>query len=351
MAKISVSGLLIAVIICAMGLGVSAWGPASRETFTTDNLPNHVAFNSITNNPGWGDERGFMQIKESDEPDSEYRSGITLEPGKTYIVRAYYHNNASASSNGLSFQGPGVARGAYARVVFPGFVDGSEFASFILGADNAQHFDAAGNDLGREVFGNITLRTEQALNIIYVEDSAKLHNSTAPAEGRVARTFDLTADLFGAWGTPIGFDEMNGIMPGGSGHDGVITFMITTVPRDSEVAIAIDNAVRAAIFAAILALLTICFVTPVDKLWKSVLEEKSVESKNAVTEKTETVKKKTVAKIPKIKKGMNHKLKILLLGVILFLAMIAAVLFSAFSSKKLHEWFFMDTVSIIRSDE
>jgi hypothetical protein len=214
----------MAMIICTLSLAASAWGPASRETFTIEEPPSHVVFNSITNNPAWGDERGIVQIKESDEPDSAWRSGITLQPGKSYDVRAYYHNNASASANGLSFDGPGVARGAYAQVVFPGYVDGEEFVSFILGAENAQHFNAAGQDLGREVFGNITLRSEQGLNVRYVDGSARLHNSFG--------TFELPMELFGADGTLIGYDTMNGIIPGGQGYDGVITFTVS-VPNPS----------------------------------------------------------------------------------------------------------------------
>lgn len=223
--KTGVFCLLIVTAICTFSLGASAWGPASRETFTTDNPPAHVAFNSITNNPGWGDERGIMQIKETDEPDSEYRSGITLEPGKTYTVRAYFHNNATASANGLNFDGPGVAHGAYARVSFPGYVDGSEYATFVIGADNAQHFDAAGNDLGREVFGNITLRSERGLQLQYVDGSARLHNFADAESRNEIRFFSLPTDLFGA-GALIGFNAMDGIIPGGQGYDGVITFEI-----------------------------------------------------------------------------------------------------------------------------
>jgi hypothetical protein len=335
--RVGIYGLVIAVVICTLSLAASAWGPASRETFTIEEPPGHVVFNSITNNPAWGDERGIMQIKESDEPDSAWRSGITLQPGKSYDVRAYYHNNAV---NGID------AQGAYARVVFPGFVDGEELATFILGAENAQHFNAAGQDLGREVFGNITLRSEQALNILYVENSAELHNFAEPVRGSEIRTFNLPMDLFWASGTPIGFDAMDGVLPGGSFYDGRITFMVTVVPRDS-VEKALDNVVTTAIFAAILAFFTVCLLAnPIERFWNKVLKSNKDNDDSAV-KNTDSAKKITKGKA-KVKKNrlklfFKHNWQTVVWGIVLVAAIISTIIFSVVASKIIHEYLFPDT--------
>jgi hypothetical protein len=339
MLKTGVSVLLIAVIVCALGLGVSAWGPASRETFTTDNLPNHVAFNSITNNPGWNDERGFMQIKESDQPDSEYTYGVTLQPGRTYTIRAYYHNNAPASSNGLNFEGPGVARGAYARVVFPGRVDGVEYATFLLGAENAQHFDDSGNDLGNEVFGNITLRSERSLDIQYVEGSARLHNSSERVRGSETRFFSLPNSLF-TDGALIGFDTMDGVLPGGQFYDGVITFNVHVL-GDSDVAAALDAVVTTAIFAALLAFFAVClFGRTSEKFWDMALVGLDLE------DRMDTSNKKTTGKSTKTDKAkMKAIKKTAIFGVVLILIMAIAIIASTFLAKGIHRCFFSSSKS------
>ena len=139
-AKVLLILSMIAMVISAITTSVFSWGPASRQTFTMDTPPEHVAFNSIIDNPIWGDERIFMEIKEAGQPDSEYVTLMELQPGKTYTIRAYYHNNSEI-----------VAQGAYARVYAPSVVHGSEYATFYFGAENAEHFNSNGNNLGNEV--------------------------------------------------------------------------------------------------------------------------------------------------------------------------------------------------------
>lgn len=42
-----------------------AWGP-SRDTYTIENPASHNVFNSITDNPDYGDERNFLRVRDSD---------------------------------------------------------------------------------------------------------------------------------------------------------------------------------------------------------------------------------------------------------------------------------------------
>ena len=79
-AYIIMASILTAVIIPAT---IFAWGP-SRQTFTTANPASYVTFNSITDNPAYGDERNFVRAKESSTSNQNYSDSVALTPGKQY---------------------------------------------------------------------------------------------------------------------------------------------------------------------------------------------------------------------------------------------------------------------------
>jgi len=199
----------------AMPLAVIAWGPG-RTTYTTANPATSPVFNSITDNPKYGDERNFAHIKESGQPDSAYSNSVNLVPGKTYDVFVYYHNNASESFNGTNYNGTGVMKGAFARVEFPSTIKGSAYGNVHLGATNATH-----------VWDTITFKSVEQVSMHYVSGSAKLHNFAEAKAGSAERTFNLSDAIFGQNGHLIGFNKMDGILPGCNFYSGYITFKIT----------------------------------------------------------------------------------------------------------------------------
>jgi len=203
------------VAIVASNSSGGGWGPA-RPTFTIEEPANYVTFNSITNNPVYGDERSFARIKEAGALGEQYCNNIELTPGKTYDVFVYYHNNASSTYNGTNFDGPGVARDAYARVEFPAAVNGSAWGNVFIGASNANP---------ARVWNIINFTSDSTVNLAYVSDSAVLHNFTSETDHTI-RTFNLSDDLFSENGTPIGFHAMDGILPGCNYYAGYITFQI-----------------------------------------------------------------------------------------------------------------------------
>ena len=189
--------------------------------FTIEEPPEHVTFNSITDNPKWGVERSFAHIREVGT--SEWSSQADLEAGKTYEVMAYYHNN-----------GPIDAVGSFARANIPSIVDGEAKGTIVFGAENATP---------REVWSTLTFVSERPMELRVVGNSVKLHNFEEPVSGSTERTFDLPLELF-AVGTPIGFDEMNGVLPGGNFHSGYIAFQVHVPPKMSfnkEVQLKSDN--------------------------------------------------------------------------------------------------------------
>src|SRR5664279_4542995 len=109
------AGIAMLAAVLLIPAALFAWGP-DRPTFKMDSPADYVTFNSIVNNPDHGDERNFVQIKEDSAPNSTYAEEVALQPGKTYDVYAFYHNNAKTSLNTVpdgkgGFQG--IATGAF----------------------------------------------------------------------------------------------------------------------------------------------------------------------------------------------------------------------------------------------
>lgn len=197
----------IAIATITIPAALYAWGP-SRTTYTIDNPADHVTFNSITDNPNVGDERNFLHIKEAGAPNSAYASTVTLQAGKTYDVYLYYHNNAATS---LNASGKGVAQNAYVKTQIPAVVDGSATLNGFVGASNATP---------KEVWDNVTLKSNGAVAVSYVNNSAVIHSNGAVNGKTLSNTIATS-------GAPIGYDSLNGVLPGCFQYSGYVSFQIT----------------------------------------------------------------------------------------------------------------------------
>lgn len=200
--------VLAAVLIPAVAF---AWGP-DRPTFTQENPADHVTFNSITNNPKWGDERNFMRIRDIASNET-FKDTASLQPGKQYEVIILYHNNASSS---LNASGVGIAKNAYARTEIPAIVRSGQSnvkAMSYLGASNASPTSVYDHiDLTNTTNADVALR--------YVKGTAKLTNNGSANGSAIAE------NLFSSTGTPLGFDTLNGTLPGCDHYSGYITYTI-----------------------------------------------------------------------------------------------------------------------------
>lgn len=201
--------LLVAVIAAAVIVPASlfAWGP-SRQTFTTAKPADYITFNSITDNPAQGDERNFMQVKESTASNSTYSDSISLAPGKEYTVFMYYHNNAAAN---LKL----VAEGTYAKAQIPAVVangaKGVKAVGYIVStnANPMQVWDdiAFSNNSG----GDIALR--------FVPSSAHIYNQGA-INGAILSDSIVTN------GAILGYNSLDGKVPGCNQYAGYVTFKL-----------------------------------------------------------------------------------------------------------------------------
>jgi uncharacterized repeat protein (TIGR01451 family) len=208
--------VLVGVLIVPAAL--LAWGP-DRPTYTMAHPADKVVLNSITDNPRHGDERNFVQIREAGT--GTYVEDINLVPGKEYEVYSFYHNNASSVLNDEAHNFAGVAQNAKMRVQVPADVKAGQKARFTteLSASNATP-----QSVWDEAYGSAA----QDIALRYVQGSAKI-TSLGAVNGQT-----LPDSLF-TTGTPIGFDALNGVLPGCTHFEGYVIYRIKAVAPDFEV--------------------------------------------------------------------------------------------------------------------
>ena len=201
-----------AVIIPASLL---AWGP-NRTLYTTAHPAGHVTFNSITDNPVQGYEPNFMRVKAATASNSTYADSIKIQAGQEYTVFVYYHNNASST---LNASGVGIANGAYVRAEIPAVVNGNTSSVAHVGASNATPVD---------VWDDATFTSDSSTRLSFVPGSAHIYNKGATNGATLSDSIVTT-------GAPIGYDALNGVVPGCNDYAGYVTFNVKASVPDFTV--------------------------------------------------------------------------------------------------------------------
>lgn len=197
----------VATIIASVGLfaGVMhAWGP-TRSTFTIEDPATYVTFNSITNNPNYGDERNFSIVKDAASTSTaDWKDTLTVEANKEYLIRIYVHNNAA---DNLKL----VATNTRASVNLPTVTAKSIEINSFISADNA-------NPL--KIWDQVTLQSDKEFNLVYVAGSAKYTNNL------FTQGIPLGEDLFTSPGALLGYEKLDGKIPGCFKYSGYVTFRV-----------------------------------------------------------------------------------------------------------------------------
>lgn len=196
------AAVAIATAVVAVPAGLLAWGPG-RATFTIANPASYVTFNSITDNPNIGDERNFVGIRESGTS-GLWQDSQAVTPGKEYVVRLYVHNNAASNLNL-------VAQNVKASVNLP-----TNTAKSI----EVQGFINSSNAKPTEVYDHATFTSDQNFNLAYVPGTLKYYNN-ANGNG-----FTLPESVFTSSGASLGYDKMDGKIPGCFQYAGYLTFIV-----------------------------------------------------------------------------------------------------------------------------
>lgn len=214
---------------CLIGLmtvsNVIAYGPA-RPTYTIEKPAEKVTFNAITNNPNYGDERNFTLAK----PYSDKSAGgwsadsINVDKDEEYLVRVYVHNNAAANLNLKALN-------TKVKVSLPTNTAKEISLNAIISADNASP---------KEVWDNVIFKSNKEFNIAYIAGSAFFKNNINANPG-----FKLPDSIMTQTGAKIGYQQMDGVLPGCYQYSGIVTFRVK-VQMKQNVALEINKTVRKA---------------------------------------------------------------------------------------------------------
>lgn len=189
-----VSMVLAAIMVPAT---LFAWGP-ERPLYTWQEPADHVTFNSITNNPNYGDERNFVTVK--DPKTGHFVDKVNVEPGKEYTVRVLVHNNAADNYNK---SGKGIALDTTLHTAI----------SQKTGKKNAitGHVTAS-NATPMTVYDDVFFEASEDFNLAYVHGSARVYNS-GYAKGGEGKPF--SDNMITKSGAKLGFEkEGDGKIPG-----------------------------------------------------------------------------------------------------------------------------------------
>jgi len=202
--------ILAAAII--IPTAVFAWGP-SRDTYTTLNPADHVTFNSITDNPSYGDERNFVTIKDASNAGSGgWTDDINVENDKEYYVRAYVHNNAAADLNL-------VAENVMTNFNLP------EYSAKRIQIDG---YISADNSTPGQIWDQAVFSSDTKFSLDYIEGSAKYINNVF-TDGT-----PLSDEIIGN-GVKLGYESMNGEIPGCFQYTGYVIFKVKALTAEFEV--------------------------------------------------------------------------------------------------------------------
>ena len=206
-------GVAVAVTAAVVGFAgsatVLAYGPERAATYTVEKPADHVVFNSITNNKSQGDERNFVQVKDAaNTNDGGWTDTVDVQDGKEYWVRMYVHNNAAENLNL-------VAKDVRAMASVPTTTGTSvKIDGYISYKENA-------NAPVSKIWDDVVLRSDKKFNIAYVAGSARYNNNVNPNPG-----FTLPDSIVTNTGAQLGYQTMNGDIPGCFKYSGIVNFKV-----------------------------------------------------------------------------------------------------------------------------
>ncbi|MBQ2643353.1 DUF11 domain-containing protein [Candidatus Saccharibacteria bacterium] len=207
----SILGVSAAAVVLAGTLTptfVSAWGDSAngRPSYTLDQINNGelgdtITFNSISNGK-IGDEKNFVGAKVAGATVETWNANeIEVKDGETYTIRLFVHNN---SPKGMD----AIAKGVKATFSLPTTVAKSHTIIGYLDSSNATP---------NRYWDEVTLKSSDNFYLEYVDGSAKYNNNKG--------TFSLSNDVIIS-GATLGFDKMNGEIPGCYEYSGVVTINV-----------------------------------------------------------------------------------------------------------------------------
>jgi len=229
MNKIMKAGAAVAAVaaVATGALVISALGSNDREVYTMNQPADKVTFNSITDNPmimdGYtmhGDERWFVEASPytGNAADLSWSDETYVENGKEYVVHMYVHNDAASNLNL-------VAEDVTAHVGLP-----TEAASSITIMGDIYSSNARPNTVSD---GTTFVSADgKDFKLEYVSGSAMFTNCDESSRNEAdkactaSRSFNLSDDIISDSGVLLGYNEMDGKIPGCIAYAGWVSFHV-----------------------------------------------------------------------------------------------------------------------------
>lgn len=201
--RIAVLTAALATVVVATS-ATFAYGP-ERPTYTIAHPADHITFDSITDNPNYGDERNFTIVKDaSNAAAGGWTDNMTVQDGKEYLVRIYVHNNAASNLNL-------VAKNTRVSASVPTDTANSLQIDGYITADNASP---------QKIWDSVVLSSDKKFNVAYVMGSAEYENNY------ISGPISLPDSIVTSTGAKVGYKSMDGDVPGCYEYSGIATFKV-----------------------------------------------------------------------------------------------------------------------------
>lgn len=208
--------LLAAAFLAVLTAGFTAfaWGP-ERTTFTIESPATYVTFNSITNNPNYGDERNFTIARGVDEDNTKWRDTLDITTDGDYLIRIYVHNNAASNYNLVSNNTRAIAS-------IPSELTNKVEVNGMISSANANP---------ATIWDQVVFQSaSKKFSLAYIAGSARYYNNYNASEG-----FALPDSIVTNSGALLGYQTMDGNIPGCYEYSGIVTLKVrATLEKASD---------------------------------------------------------------------------------------------------------------------
>lgn len=201
-------------------------GSKDRSTFTMRSPAPCVVFNAITDDPSWGDERGFTLIKDvTGMPNTmeTASAGDFVEVAQAidrhvYMVKSFVHH---CSASNLKLTAEDVRLMAY---IAPGSVKDAMVQVTIQASNlGATKDDPEGNPGAVWDEAYLTCPEDCSFKVAYISGSGRYYNAV---RGLESEPFELPDDIVSNKGALLGYKRLDGRIPGCFAYSGYATFLI-----------------------------------------------------------------------------------------------------------------------------
>lgn len=234
LAAISIATLSASIAPLAMAWGDNTGGRATYSINQINNgaIDDKITFNSIVDtnenlsekNKAAGvivplsDERNFVGARVDNGNNGKHNvwdgNEINVEEGKTYLIRLYVHNN---NRKGHAM----IAKDVTANIKLPVVISKSAEVNGFINSSNATP---------SRYWDNVMFKSDRAFYLDYIEGSALFENNAIGKNGGVKLSDDVVRN-----GVTLGYDALNGNMPGCYEYSGVVTIKVKPVFEDSSI--------------------------------------------------------------------------------------------------------------------